>query len=79
MIEPALEETTNPVIELDSATVRLGGRGIFSDVNLTVGPGLLVAVLGPNGAGKTTLMRVILGLVRPEAPHVHGHRHELVS
>ena len=67
MIEPALEETTNPVIELDSATVRLGGRGIFSDVNLTVGPGLLVAVLGPNGAGKTTLMRVILGLVRPEA------------
>jgi len=55
VIEPALEETTNPVIELDSATVRLGGRGIFSDVNLTVGPGLLVAVLGPNGAGKTTL------------------------
>ena len=67
MTDPALGETTNPVIELDSATVRLGGRGIFSDVNLTVGPGLLVAVLGPNGAGKTTLMRVILGLVRLEA------------
>jgi len=59
-----------PVIELGGAGVRLGGRRVFSDVDLTVGRGQLVAVLGPNGAGKTTLMRVLLGLVRLEAGSV---------
>ncbi|MGN6869028.1 MAG: metal ABC transporter ATP-binding protein [Solirubrobacteraceae bacterium] len=58
------------MIELTGAAVRLGGRGIFSDVELRVDPGQLVAVLGPNGAGKSTLMRVILGLIRLEAGSV---------
>jgi zinc/manganese transport system ATP-binding protein len=51
------------VVELRDAAVRLGGRPVFSDVNLTVEPGEFLAVLGPNGAGKSTLMRAILGLV----------------
>ena len=58
------------MIELSGAAVRLGGKSVFSDVELRVGPGQLVAVLGPNGAGKSTLMRVILGLVRLEAGSV---------
>ena len=58
------------MIELSGAAVRLGGRGIFSDVELRVDPGQFVAVLGPNGAGKSTLMRVILGLVRLESGSV---------
>ncbi|HET8601842.1 MAG TPA: ABC transporter ATP-binding protein [Segeticoccus sp.] len=35
------------------------------DVDLTVGPGEVVAVLGPNGAGKTTTIELLLGLRRP--------------
>jgi zinc/manganese transport system ATP-binding protein len=52
------------MIELTGASVRLGGKRVFGDVELRVGEGQLVAVLGPNGAGKSTLMRVILGLIR---------------
>jgi len=51
------------VVELRGAGVRLGGRQVFDDVDLTVGSGEFLAVLGPNGAGKSTLMRAILGLV----------------
>ncbi len=58
------------MIELSGAAVRLGGKRVFSDVELHVGAGALVAVVGPNGAGKSTLMRVILGLVRLEAGSV---------
>ena len=58
------------MIELTGATVRLGGKRVFSDVSLHVGTGQFVAVLGPNGAGKSTLMRVILGLIRLEAGSV---------
>jgi zinc/manganese transport system ATP-binding protein len=50
-------------VELDHATIRLGGRRILGDVSFTVESGELIGVLGPNGAGKTTLMRAILGLV----------------
>lgn len=58
------------MIDVTGAAVRLGGKRVFSDVDLRVDPGQLVAVLGPNGAGKSTLMRVILGLVRLETGSV---------
>ena len=49
---------------LRDATVRLGGRSVWQDVNLDVRDGEFLVVLGPNGAGKTTLLRALLGLVR---------------
>jgi zinc/manganese transport system ATP-binding protein len=50
-------------VELTDAAVRLGGRTVWSDVNLVVPEGEFVAILGPNGAGKSTLLRVLLGLL----------------
>ena len=65
--EGAGAESTGPpagtAIELRDAAVRLGGRAIWSDVELRVGEGEFVAILGPNGAGKSTLLRVLLGLL----------------
>ncbi|HLI62693.1 MAG TPA: ABC transporter ATP-binding protein [Terriglobales bacterium] len=40
------------------------------DLNLELHSGELLALLGPNGAGKTTLVRVLLGVVRPDAGSV---------
>jgi zinc/manganese transport system ATP-binding protein len=50
------------VVRLERAAVRLGGRSIWSEVDLEVCAGEFVAVLGPNGAGKSTLLKAILGL-----------------
>jgi zinc/manganese transport system ATP-binding protein len=52
-----------PTAELIDATASLGGRTVWSGVNLTVEPGEFVAVIGPNGAGKSTLVKVLLGLL----------------
>jgi zinc/manganese transport system ATP-binding protein len=50
---------------LKNAAARLGGRAIWSDVDLVVQEGEFVAILGPNGSGKSTLLRVLLGLLAP--------------
>ena len=51
-----------PAIEMTGGAVRLGGRMIWSDVEVSVQEGEFVAILGPNGAGKSTLLNVLLGL-----------------
>jgi ABC-2 type transport system ATP-binding protein len=49
---------------------RYGHVVAVDDVDLTVEAGDIYGFLGPNGAGKTTAMRMLLGLVRPDAGHV---------
>jgi len=50
-------------VRLVDASVRQGGRGVWSHVDLVVEPGTFIAVLGPNGSGKSTLVKAILGVV----------------
>ena len=65
----ALQMTTRPgadvrtAIEARAATVRMGGRPVWEDLDLSVHAGAFVAVLGPNGAGKSTLVKAVLGLI----------------
>jgi zinc/manganese transport system ATP-binding protein len=51
-----------PAVELRDAALEIGGRTIWSGVELVVGEGEFVAILGPNGAGKSTLLEALLGL-----------------
>jgi zinc/manganese transport system ATP-binding protein len=55
------------VVELDHATIKIGGRTVLADASFAIEAGEFIGVLGPNGAGKTTLMRSILGLLPPSA------------
>jgi zinc/manganese transport system ATP-binding protein len=59
------------VIELDHASIGIGGHDVLVDTSLAIRRGEFIGVLGPNGAGKTTLMRAILGLLRPSAGTIH--------
>jgi heme exporter protein A len=55
---------------IDLECVR-GGRALFSKLNLTLAPGTLLQVQGPNGSGKTTFLRIVCGLLNPDAGEVH--------
>ncbi len=46
------------------------GRPAVDGLDLTIRPGELYALLGPNGAGKTTTLRMIAGLLPPDAGRI---------
>ena len=49
---------------------RFGDRTVLAGVDLEVPAGRVVGLLGPNGAGKTTLMRILFGVLQPDAGSV---------
>ena len=54
-------------IDVHGMTKRFGKRTVVDDVDLAVAAGEIVGFLGPNGSGKTTTIRMICGLLRPDA------------
>jgi ABC-2 type transport system ATP-binding protein len=54
-------------IRIDGVTKRFGHIVAVDNLSLTVRPGEVFGFLGPNGAGKSTTIRLLLGLIRPNA------------
>ena len=59
-----------PAIETRGLTRRFGSQLAVSDLNLMAPEAGVYGFLGPNGAGKTTTIRMLLGLIRPNAGEV---------
>lgn len=58
------------LVKANGICVALQRRQILDNVSLSVRRGRIVTLIGPNGAGKTTLVRVILGLLKPDAGQI---------
>lgn len=56
-----------PLLQLSGIGLGFGGDALFNGLDLVVQPGDRVALVGRNGSGKSTLMKVMAGLVAPDA------------
>jgi ABC-2 type transport system ATP-binding protein len=54
-------------IDVRGLTKRYGDRAVVDNVDLQVAPGRICGFLGPNGSGKTTTIRMLCGLLKPDA------------
>src|SRR5665213_2476766 len=55
------------MLSVDHARKEFGRVCAVRDVSFDIVPGITCGLLGPNGAGKTTTMRMILGILTPDA------------
>jgi len=55
------------VIDVRGLTKTYGGRMVVDHFDLQVPRGAIYGFLGPNGSGKTTTIRMVCGLLKPEA------------
>lgn len=59
-----------PAIEARGVQKSYGRRRVLAGLDLKVPSGSIYGLVGPNGAGKTTLIRILLGVVQPDAGEV---------
>ncbi|MEV6238087.1 ATP-binding cassette domain-containing protein [Lentzea sp. NPDC051838] len=66
------------MIEVAGLTKSFGRRVAVQDLHFRADPGQVTGFLGPNGAGKSTTLRMVTGLIRPDAGFstVNGVRYQ---
>ncbi len=57
------------VLSVEGVTKRYGRRAAVEDLSLALGPGEIFGLVGGNGGGKTTTLRILGGLLAPDAGH----------
>lgn len=65
-----------PLIELKGISKQFGDKKVLDSVSLTIYRGEAIAIIGPSGTGKSTILRIMAGLLAPDAGeiYVHGQR-----
>src|SRR5664280_2552990 len=64
---PGGSMASGTVLEIDQVSKRYGDVVAVDDLSLDVSAGELFGFVGRNGAGKTTTMRIVLGVLAPDA------------
>jgi D-xylose transport system ATP-binding protein len=58
------------VLEVDSLRKKFGATTALRDVSLQLQENEVLALLGDNGAGKSTLIKILAGVVKPDAGEI---------
>lgn len=58
------------MIELRNVSLRFGRRKILDDIDIAVRDKEIKVILGPSGSGKSTILKLMLGLIKPNAGRV---------
>jgi phospholipid/cholesterol/gamma-HCH transport system ATP-binding protein len=79
--EPSGAEPGAPVVEFDHVSLAFDDKVVLRDVSFALNAGHTKIILGASGAGKSITLKILLGLLRPDAGavSVNGHRVDKMS
>ncbi len=67
------------MISIQGLRKRLGDVDVVRGVSFQAADGTVTGLLGPNGAGKTTTLRLLSGLMRPDAGSIHVDDSDVIA
>jgi simple sugar transport system ATP-binding protein len=67
------ERLETPLLDLDGLTKSFGALKACDAIDLRIGQGEIHALLGENGAGKSTLVKMLFGVLAPDAGRIVWH------
>jgi ABC-2 type transport system ATP-binding protein len=67
------------ILVIEHMTKKFGNFKAVDDISLTVSKGEIFGFLGPNGAGKTTTIKMIAGLLKPDAGQISINNRNLAE
>jgi len=65
-----MTDTKTPLVSVRDVSFSYGYESVLKDVSLDIYATDYLAIIGPNGGGKTTLLKLILGLLKPDAGQI---------
>lgn len=75
----ASERNTKKLLHAENISKSLGGKKLFSHLNLKLSPGIKLGLLGLNGSGKTTLIKVLMGQIKSDSGVIERAEHLRIS
>ncbi len=69
----------NPTIEIEQLWKSYDGQEALQGLSLFARQGEILGLIGPNGAGKTTTIKILVGLLRPDAGVVRVLGQDILS
>lgn len=68
-----------PLIEFQGVTKRFGELTVYEEMDLTVLPGETLTIIGGSGEGKSVCLKMMIGLLRPDAGDVQVHGQSVLA
>jgi ABC-2 type transport system ATP-binding protein len=80
-MDKTLPWTNKPdhVLAIEHITKKFGDFKAVDDISITVSRGEIFGFIGPNGAGKTTTIKMIAGLLKPDAGQISINNRNLAE
>lgn len=74
-------QTAPPLLAFNAVHKAFGGPPVLDSLDMSVPTGQTTVILGPSGAGKSVMLKLMIGLLRPDAGEVlfAGERVDLMS
>lgn len=74
-----MNEKLEQSLTVDGLVKEFGNYRAVNEVSFSVGRGEIFGFLGPNGAGKTTTIKMLAGLLKPDAGRIRIGGHDMAS
>jgi phospholipid/cholesterol/gamma-HCH transport system ATP-binding protein len=67
----SIESPESTVIAFDEVSIAFEGRTVLDRISFRLSKGETKAIFGVAGSGKSTILKLALGLMKPDAGHIH--------